>query len=273
MRSLKSKARLINLWRELAFPIGVNLVLSVAILHLGAQVSADIHVPGSVDSHMISEYSRLASPLTEEGPGAEQPTEAPPAATATEVPPEPTATSTHTPTTIPSDTPENTATSTATPVPSATSTPPPSSTPTSTPTPKPTKTPTPTKTATPVRPPSILRFSADRMTVSAGESVVLTWETQGPGRVQIMPGFEGGLGESGSVTVQPEVATNYVLHACNKTECTDRGVMIAVKESTPTATMGPPPTPTDTPTPTPRPTRIRQLLDRMAQVWPASCPP
>ncbi len=242
-------------------------------------------MPGSADSRVISEYSRLAVPLNDEGPSTEEgtaadgPTESPPTSTPTEVPPTAThtpttaATSTATPTPVPSDTPTAQDTATLTPTPTSTSTPQPTNTPTATSTPKPTKTPTPTRTPTPVRAPAVLRFDADRMNVAAGEPVVLTWETQGPGRVQISPGFEGGLGESGNVTVNPQITTNYVLHACNKTECSDRGIMIMVREPTPTATMGPPPTPTDTPTPTPRPLLVRDLLDRMSAAWPASCPP
>jgi hypothetical protein len=73
--------------------------------------------------------------------------------------------------------------------------------------------------------------------------------------------------------VNPQISTNYVLHACNKTECVDMGVMVLVKEPTPVPPMEPPPPPTDTPTPTPRPPLIRDLIERMSEAWPRTCPP
>jgi hypothetical protein len=116
---------------------------------------------------------------------------------------------------------------------------------------------------------------ADRYAIAVGESVTLSWDVTGAKRVQIMPGFEGGIGPTGSLTVQPPGTVSYLLHACYDDKCSDQTLMIITKaaQPTPTPTWSIPPTPTLTPSPTPRPFLVRRILDRLADVWPQSCPP
>ena len=102
---------------------------------------------------------------------------------------------------------------------------------------------------------------------------MLEWEVRGATLVEIIPGWEGGVPDAGDVTAYPNATFSYRLHACNHDNCVDQSVMIQVAPPLPAATQGPPATPTYTPTATPRPLRVRQIIDRLAEAWPASCPP
>jgi len=98
--------------------------------------------------------------------------------------------------------------------PTATNTPIPTHTPTSTHTPTPTSTPT----ETPVPPPLITVLNADREQITAGESVVLTWETSSADSVVLRKpdGSEQGVAISGSIMLSPTETTTYTLIARNK---------------------------------------------------------
>ena len=102
---------------------------------------------------------------------------------------------------------------------------------------------------------------------------MLEWEVRGATLVEIIPGWEGGVPDAGNMTVYPNATFSYRLHACNHDRCVDQSVMIQVAPALPTSTQGPTATPTHTPTATPRPLRVRQIIDRLAEAWPASCPP
>ena len=206
-----------------------------------------------------------------------------PTSTATGVPtataiatatPLPTHESTQTPTPSPTATGVTAPTNTATgPAPTATATPSWTPTPTATDTPKPSRTPTPTKTPTQLPMPIIVRFEADRSIVRQGDSVILDWAVERATRVEISPGWEGGVSLIGNATVYPNASFPYRLRACNEDRCTEKSIVVQVTSPLPTETPAPTFTPTLTPTPTPRPHRVRELIDTLASVWPDSCPP
>jgi hypothetical protein len=280
MKSRRPQSWLRSLCRELALPVGVNVVLVAALTQMGMQVSAETGQPVQVASASLVVPGRMLpfSLFLQEQEEPASPTDTPVPPTDTPVPPTDTPVPpTNTPV-PPTDTPVP---PTDTPVPPPSDTPTlaaPTSTFTASPTRTPTKTPRPTNTRTPTRTPTriprptVLRFIADRYTIDAGETVMLTWEVNGATKVLLFPGGESGLASAGSFAVTPETTTPYRLQVCNGDLCFDQTLLIQVKSSAPTI-PGPPPIPTDTPTPTPRPLRIRQILDRLAEGWPASCPP
>ncbi len=267
----------------LLLPVGIGLVLGTGWAQPAGQVSAHSYQP------VVAEVRFQRNALYQEDPTPELPeptsTDTPEPPTNTPVPPTetptevPTETPTETPTEGPTDQPTETSVSPIeTPtVPvetgTATDTPQPTATATLTNTPKPTRTPTPTKTPTRPSPPTIVRFVVDRYFIRQGEAVVLEWEVRGATLVEIIPGWEGGVPDAGNVTVYPNATFSYRLHACNHDNCVDQSVMIQVAPPLPAATQGPSATPTYTPTATPRPLRVRQIIDRLAEAWPASCPP
>ena len=268
-------------WR-LLLPVGIGLILGVIWVQLGGQVVADSYQP-VVDARLQRNVGFQEDPTSEppeptstNTPEPPTDTPVPPTETPTEVP---TTDLTETPTEIPTETPteipteEPTDQPTDQPTETATYTPQPTATTTMTNTPKPTRTPTPTKTPTRPPLPTIVRFVVDRYSILQGESVVLEWEVRGATLVEIIPGWEGGVPDAGNITVYPNTTFSYRLHACNYDRCADQSVMIQVAPPLPTSTLGPPATPTYTPTATPRPLRVRQIIDRLAEAWPASCPP
>lgn len=197
---------------------------------------------------------------------------------------------TDTPTPVPTDTPTPLPTDTPTPVP------------TDTPTPVPTETPTPTEEPDedeeedidedeeqePESTPVIHHFSADKSTIQAGESAVLSWDLSEATAAYLRYGeVEEGIISPGSKTVSPGQTTAYTLVAVNDeggealteltitvseaseaneanevNEANEAAQAAAVVETAPTPTPAPaqsqaaPPTPTPTPppsTPTPVP--------------------
>jgi hypothetical protein len=265
----------------LLLPVGIGLVLGTVWVQPAGHVSA--HSYQAVVSEVRFQRNALyqedptsepAEPTSTDTPEPPTDTPVPPTETPTEVPTEtPTETPTEGPTDQPTETPTETPTEGPTDQPTETDTPQPTATATLTNTPKPTRTPTPTKTPTRPSPPTIVRFVVDRYSIRQGEAVVLEWEVRGATLVEIIPGWEGGVPDAGNVTVYLNATFSYRLHACNHDSCVDQSVMIQVAPPLPAATQGPPATPTYTPTATPRPLRVRQIIDRLAETWPASCPP
>jgi len=158
----------------------------------------------------------------------------------------------------------------------------PTDTPTLSPTSPPTETPVPTETRRPTatpRPPAIAYFAADRSTINAGESVLLSWDLAGAKAAYLRyDGTEEGVVAPGSKSVAPETTTEYTLVARGdggevKTRLTitvnpaastatsapadvpPPSVTLTSPPAAPTATLGPSPTattavpgqPTDTP--------------------------
>lgn len=283
--------RIRSLWREVAFPVGVNIILCVSLVHVGGKVSAEVapkQLTPRIEAMLLMPYSEDANyvavqdaadvqPQQEEQPQQDPPPDQPPPdqppadpPTDTPQPDPPTDTPVPTETTAPTDTPVPAPPTNTSVPPTDTPKPPP----TETNTPKPTRTATPTKTSTPVRPPTVEKFAADRMSVPSGGAAVLSWEVYNATRVQIFPGFDA-LSPFGNITVNPQGNTTYVLHACNHDTCTDRSLMILTgpAEPTPAPVYVPPPLPTDTPVPTPRPNTVREMFEKLAAAWPGSCPP
>jgi len=275
--------------------VGIGLILGTVWIQPGGQARADSGQPVVVEVRVQCNArfqegatSETAEPTSTDTPELPTDTPVPPTETPTEVPTEtptevPTSVPTNTPTEIPTGGPTDQPTETSvspTETPTgpaetgtATDTPQPTATTTPTNTPKPTRTPTPTKTPTRPPLPTIVRFVVDHYSIRQGESVVFEWEVRGATLVEIIPGWEGGVPDAGNMTVYPNATFSYRLHACNYDRCVDQSVMIQVAPLLPTSTQGPPATPTHTPTATPRPLRVRQIIDRLAEAWPASCPP
>src|SRR5215470_3240617 len=56
----------------------------------------------------------------------------------------------------------------------------------------------------------IMEFKADKLSVSGGQSVVLSWVAENPGAMSITPGV-GAVTARGSVRVTPDATTTYTL--------------------------------------------------------------
>jgi hypothetical protein len=139
--------------------------------------------------------------------------------------------------------------------------------PTDTPSPEPTATSTATAVATNTpEPPDIAYFDADRESISAGESVTLSWDLSDATAAYLSyDGNEEGVVAPGSKTVSPTKTTVYTLIARNEAGETTVELTISVTPitgtptptntppavSTPTATQAPPPSPTPPPTSAP----------------------
>ncbi len=163
---------------------------------------------------------------------------------------------------------------TATPSPTATHTPLPTATPTATPTPQPTATPEPTDTPEPEPTPVIHSFSADRLSINAGESVTLRWDLSDAEAAYLRyDGNEVGVISPGSQSVAPTTTTVYQLIAENDGGEAIKEITITVNAAPPTATPMPTsttapaqaqpvaqtaPTHTPLPTATPSPTPATQ---------------
>ncbi len=131
---------------------------------------------------------------------------------------------------------------------SPTNTPTPTSTTPPTETPLPTTTPLPTSTP---KPPTISRFTADRTTISLGESVMLSWDLAGAKAAYLRyNGGAEGVVAPGNKIVSPEITTVYTLVARNDDGETWAQVTITVNPvpptsmptstATPSATLPPP---------------------------------
>ena len=168
------------------------------------------------------------------------------------------------PTATPTDTLVPTATATSTP----SATPTPSVTPSATPSPTHTPLPTVTSTATPIPTatptplpdaPVIVTFTADSATVDPGAPVLLTWRVVEATAVtlQVNDGQQPVAAE-GSLTVNPQQTTGYVLIARNGGGEARQELMVAVTAPTVPPTVTPTvtasPTAVDTATPVPTPT-------------------
>lgn len=234
---------------------------------------------------VVLEEAATAEPTSTNTPKPPTDTPVPPTATSTTMP---TSTATEIPTATPGATqaatateqPPATATGVATPTNTATGPAPTAMatatwtpSPTATETSKPTRTQTPTNTPTQPPMPIIVRFEANHSIVQQGDPVVLNWAVERATRVEISPGWEGGVSLVGDATVYPNASFPYRLRACNQDRCAEKTIVIQVSSPLPTATPAPTFTPTLTPTPTPRPYRVRELIDALANVWPDSCPP
>jgi hypothetical protein len=108
--------------------------------------------------------------------------------------------------------------------------------PTPTFTPLPTETPTPTDT--PIPRPVIHSFTASRTTISAGESVTLSWDLSGADAAYLRSnGAETGVVAPGSQTVTPATTSTYILIARNEGGETQAELTITVN---PAAGSAPP---------------------------------
>lgn len=127
-------------------------------------------------------------------------------------------------------------------------------TPTITPTPTSTAIPTwtPTPTPTPLPTPLVLAFDVQPGTITAGDSVTLTWSVDNVANVSISPRPGAGLPPKTSVPDTPQESTNYVLYASNGQPGGDVSRLVSVKVNPPA-----------TPTPTPKaPTLVYAEFDR-----------
>ena len=87
-----------------------------------------------------------------------------------------------------------------------------------TPTPMPTATAIPTPTNTPVPLPDfpvIHYFRADKLNITAGETVLLQWDVSGADQIFLYPGGDAGVTAPGDLQVTPDVTTIYRLVASN----------------------------------------------------------
>ena len=87
-----------------------------------------------------------------------------------------------------------------------------------TPTPVPTATNTPAPTDTPVPLPDfpvIHYFRADKLNITAGETVLLQWDVSGADQIFLYPGGDAGVTAPGDLQVTPDVTTIYRLVASN----------------------------------------------------------
>jgi hypothetical protein len=118
----------------------------------------------------------------------------------------------------------------------------PSPTPQPTPTSEPTSTPEPTETPLPIATPVIHHFTADRSTIKAGESAVLSWDLSDAEAAYLhYDGLEEGVVAPGSKTVSPGSTTTYTLVARNDGGETVSEITITVDASSPVPTSAPAP--------------------------------
>ncbi len=93
-------------------------------------------------------------------------------------------------------------------------------------------------TAEPVTPtptsPTIVSFYADKIVVTPGQHVTLSWEVLGATNVTIST--VGPVNGRDSVTLQPSATTTYVLTATNSVATATAGITVAVQTSVPTGT-------------------------------------
>ncbi len=88
------------------------------------------------------------------------------------------------------------------------------------PTPTPIPTATPVSTPTPTQPPLpdfpvIHYFRADKLNITAGETVLLQWDVSGADQIFLYPGGDAGVVAPGDMQVTPDVTTIYRLVASN----------------------------------------------------------
>jgi hypothetical protein len=83
--------------------------------------------------------------------------------------------------------------------------------------------------------PSIVSFYADRIVLTPGQHVTLSWEVLGAADVNITP--LGKVNTRDSITLQPMVTTTYVLTASNSVGTSTAGITVAVQSSVPTGTV------------------------------------
>jgi hypothetical protein len=137
---------------------------------------------------------------------------------------------TPTPTTAPTATSTSPAAATSTPVP-PTATPVP---PTATPVP-PTATPVPpTATPTPPGPPVIESFTADPVTITAGESTTLSWGLVSNATGVVIDQGIGGVGTPGSTVISPGSTTTYTMTAVGPGGTDTASVTVTVNPAGPT---------------------------------------
>jgi len=88
---------------------------------------------------------------------------------------------------------------------------------------------TPTET-----PPTIASFYADRLIITPGQYVTLSWEVLGTTEVTLTP--SGQVKAKDSITLQPANTTTYILTATNAAGTTTAGITVTVQPSIPAGT-------------------------------------
>jgi hypothetical protein len=93
-------------------------------------------------------------------------------------------------------------------------------------------------TAEPITPaptsPTIVSFYADRLIVTPGQQVTLSWEVLGATDVNISP--VGQVNLKDTITLQPSATTTYILTATNSAGTATAGITVTVQSSVPTGT-------------------------------------
>jgi hypothetical protein len=93
--------------------------------------------------------------------------------------------------------------------------------------------------------PTIVAFTANPTSITAGQSATLIWNVTNATNIQIDQGVGSGLGAAGTISVSPSSTTTYTFTASNSSGSVTQSVTITVTSSSST------PATTSTPTPTP----------------------
>ncbi|HEX7364388.1 MAG TPA: hypothetical protein VF366_04380 [Dehalococcoidia bacterium] len=89
---------------------------------------------------------------------------------------------------------------------------------------------------TPTATPNVVSFHADRLLITPGQYITLSWEVAGATGVTISS--IGQVNSSGTITVQPMATTTYLLTATNSAGTATAGINISVQASIPGGTSG-----------------------------------
>lgn len=85
-------------------------------------------------------------------------------------------------------------------------------------------------------PPTIISFYADRLIITPGQYVTLSWEVLGTTDATITP--IGQVNAKDTITLQPANTTTYVLNATNSAGTTNASITVVVQAAVPTSTSG-----------------------------------
>lgn len=85
-------------------------------------------------------------------------------------------------------------------------------------------------------PPTIVSFHADRLLITPGQYVTLSWQAADATGVNISS--VGQVNTSGTITVQPTATTTYLLTATNSAGTATAGITVSVQASIPTGISG-----------------------------------
>lgn len=88
----------------------------------------------------------------------------------------------------------------------------------------------------PVTQPTIVSFYADRLIITPGDTVTLSWEVLGASEVTLSP--IGRVNTRDTITLSPATTTTYVLTATNPAGKSEAGITITVQTSLPPAPKG-----------------------------------